>query len=113
MVVSFVLADDAASWQAGVAEEITRVMTEACHVYNAGPADFEKAIRCSFMPHHPTAQGSSAGTIDFGRSRSVRVALHEIGHCVGIGQVRQPDTTIFPFSSPLLFFLSALSLPPF
>ena len=46
---------------------------------------FPKALTANYNSGVPTAQAGYSGWIDFGDSRNFRVALHEIGHTLGVG----------------------------
>ena len=66
-------------------------MNEAVSVYNAN-GFFDKHVWANYNASVPTAQASYGGWIDFGGSISSRVALHEISHTLGVGQVAAWNT---------------------
>ncbi len=68
---------------------ITNAMNDACARYNAG-ADWEaRMLNVSYNPGVPTADANVIGNIRFGANpsfQSTRTAMHEMGHCYGVGQ---------------------------
>lgn len=65
-------------------DQIAHAMDEAVAVYNAN-SNLTKALRVSYDPAVPTAQGNINGSVQFGSQWSTRTALHEIAHTLGIG----------------------------
>ena len=80
------LASGNASWPADKRAAIAAAMTAAVDLYNAN-GHFPKTLWANYSPGVPTAQASYSGWIDFGGSIGTRVALHEISHTLGVGQV--------------------------
>ncbi|BCM93944.1 extracellular exo-alpha-L-arabinofuranosidase [Abditibacteriota bacterium] len=69
------------------AEKLARVvqaMNEAIGLYNA-MGEFPKAVSAGYNSGTPTADGNYNGTIRFGGQIGTRVALHELGHVLGVG----------------------------
>ena len=69
----------------GIANQITNSIQEAVELYNKY-GSFNKHLNVYYNSGVPTAQASYNGTIEFGNSRNTRVALHEMGHTLGVGQ---------------------------
>jgi hypothetical protein len=69
-------------------DKITAAMDKALGYYNCY-TDITKALRVSYEPSVPTADGNVNGSIRFGSSDSMNyiTAMHEIGHTVGVGSV--------------------------
>jgi autotransporter-associated beta strand protein len=80
------LASGNGSWPADKRAAIIAAMDEAVALYNAH-GYFPKTLWANYSPSVPTAQASYSGWIDFGGSIGTRVALHEISHTLGVGQV--------------------------
>ena len=80
------LASGNESWPADKRAAIIAAMNEAVALYNAN-GYFPKTLWANYSPGVPTAQASYSGWIDFGGSIGTRVALHEISHTLGVGQV--------------------------
>jgi autotransporter-associated beta strand protein len=74
------------NWPSDKRAAIVSAMNEAVSVYNAN-GFFDKRVTANYNASVPTAQASYSGWIDFGGSISSRVALHEISHTLGVGQV--------------------------
>ncbi len=68
-----------------IANQITMSIQEAVAVYDEH-GSFNKHLDVYYDSGVPTAQANYNGTIEFGGSRNTRVALHEMGHTMGIGQ---------------------------
>ncbi len=64
--------------------QITSAMNTAVSNYNTF-ANYNANITVAYNPGVPTAQASYQGWIEFGGSRSARVAQHEINHWLGTG----------------------------
>ena len=64
--------------------QVAQAMNGAIGLYNA-MGEFPKAVSAGYNPGTPTADGSYNGTIRFGGQIGVRVALHELGHVLGVG----------------------------
>lgn len=69
---------------AGIRTQITNSMKEAVGYYNCY-GSFNKHLNIYYNAGVPTAQANYDGVITFGGSRNARVALHEMGHTMGIG----------------------------
>jgi autotransporter-associated beta strand protein len=85
------LAGSNASWPADKRNAIIAAMNEAVAIYNAN-GHFDKHVWANYDPGVPTAQASYGGWIDFGGSISRQVAMHEISHTLGVGQVAAWNT---------------------
>ena len=85
------LASGNESWPADKRAAIVAAMTAAVDLYNAN-GYFAKTLWANYSPGVPTAQASYSGWIDFGGSIGTRVALHEISHTLGVGQVAAWNT---------------------
>lgn len=85
------LASGNENWPADKRAAIVSAMNEAVSVYNAN-GFFDKHVWANYNASVPTAQASYSGWIDFGGSISSRVALHEISHTLGVGQVAAWNT---------------------
>jgi hypothetical protein len=68
----------------GTAERIENAMKEAVDFYNAY-GTFDKKLTANWSPGTPTADANWDGWMNFGGSIGTRVAMHEIGHTLGIG----------------------------
>ncbi len=82
------------TWQAGEGfddiapdrkQAIVNAMDEAVMLYNS-LGIFDHHLTANNSPGIPTADGNINGQIRFGGQFNNRAALHEIGHCLGIGQ---------------------------
>ncbi|TAE76962.1 MAG: hypothetical protein EAZ65_08170 [Verrucomicrobia bacterium] len=80
------LASGNESWPADKRAAIVAAMDAAVAIYN-DHGYFPKTLWANYSPGVPTAQASYSGWIDFGGSIGTRVALHEISHTLGVGQV--------------------------
>lgn len=78
------LAGGSETWPANIRAEIVYAMDGAVAEYNRY-GTFNKILTANYSPGVPTAQAGYSGWIDFGGSRNFRVALHEIGHTLGVG----------------------------
>ena len=68
-----------------IAAQITASVQEAVALYNQH-GSFNKSLNIYYSPDLGlTAQANYYGTITFGTQRSTRVALHEMGHTMGVG----------------------------
>lgn len=85
------LASGNETWPSDKRAAIVSAMNEAVSVYNAN-GFFDKHVWANYNASVPTAQASYSGWIDFGGSISSRVALHEISHTLGVGQVAAWNT---------------------
>jgi len=82
--LTYTLSPGAASWPEAKRTQIVKAMDEALALYNRY-APFEKALRVSYVPSVPTADGNYNGHIRFGGTINTRIALHEISHTLGVG----------------------------
>src|SRR5436190_1340586 len=82
--VTYVLAGGNETWPADKRAAIIAAMDEAVATYNAN-GFFDKALTANYNAGVPTAQAGYGGWIDFGGSISARVAMHEMGHTMGVG----------------------------
>jgi len=85
------LAGGSESWPADKRAAIIAAMDAAVAIYNAN-GYFPKNLTANYSPSVPTAQASYSGWIDFGGMIGTRVALHEISHTLGVGQVAAWNT---------------------
>ena len=67
-----------------IASTISNSMVEAVALYNTY-GSFNKSLTAVYNEWVPTAQAGYGGYIEFGGSRNTRVALHEMGHTMGVG----------------------------
>jgi hypothetical protein len=74
-------------WPAGQRDTITRSMNEAVALYNQYGV-FEKRLTANYNAGVPTAEANYDGFISFGGQNNTRVALHEMGHTMGVGTYR-------------------------
>jgi hypothetical protein len=72
------------SWPDDRKKRIVDAMMGAIKIYNAN-GKFRKNETANNSPGTPTADANYAGWINFGNSISVRVAMHEIAHTLGVG----------------------------
>ena len=79
------LGENSETWDANARERIVKAMDAAVAIYNAN-GDFDKLVTASHSPSTPTADANYNGRIRFGGQIGLRVALHEIGHTLGVGQ---------------------------
>lgn len=79
------------NWPSAKRDAIIAAMNEAVAIYNAN-GYFPKTLWANYNSGVPTAQASYSGWIDFGGSIGTRVALHEISHTLGVGQVTAWNT---------------------
>jgi hypothetical protein len=87
--LSFGLSGGSGGWPADKRDAIQRAMDEAVAQYNAEGV-FEKRVTANYNAGVPTAQANYDGWIDFGGSINTRVALHEMGHTLGVGTYNRP-----------------------
>jgi hypothetical protein len=71
-------------WPEDRRKRITDAMDAAVALYNKTGV-FKKTLTANNSPGTPTADANYDGWINFGGSINARVALHEIGHTLGIG----------------------------
>ncbi|MCW1887044.1 hypothetical protein OKA04_20065 [Luteolibacter flavescens] len=71
-------------WPEDRKKRITDAMDAAVALYNK-TGSFKKHVTANNSPGTPTADANYDGWINFGGSINTRVALHEIGHTLGIG----------------------------
>ena len=70
----------------GIKNTISNSVEEAVAIYNKY-GSFNKHLHVYYSAGVPTAQANYDGVMTFGGSRNTRVALHEMGHTVGIGTI--------------------------
>ena len=87
------LAEGESLWPVDKRDRIVRAMNEAVGLYNE-LGTFPKQVVASYNSSVPTADGNYNGNIRFGGQISERVALHELGHVLGVGQYRNWDSFI-------------------
>src|SRR5690606_12053069 len=78
------LSDGSGKWPEDRRKRITDAMDSAVALYNKTGV-FKKTLTANNSPGTPTADANYDGWINFGGSINTRVALHEIGHTLGIG----------------------------
>lgn len=83
--MTYRLQDGDDQWPPEKRRQVVEAMNEAVALYNKY-GEFPKAVIASYDPGVPTADGNYNGNIRFGGQISARVALHELGHVLGIGQ---------------------------
>ena len=81
---TYSLAGGNENWPADKRAAIIAAMDAAVGFYNRY-ASMPKALTANYDANVGTAQAGYGGWIDFGGSISTRVALHEMGHTMGIG----------------------------
>ena len=81
--------------QAQITAKLTEVMDLAMHYYNCY-TDLYRAVTVEYNPDVATADGSINGNIRFGSEGiiKIRVALHEMGHTMGVGTTTNWTTVI-------------------
>ncbi|MGE4285645.1 MAG: LamG-like jellyroll fold domain-containing protein, partial [Phycisphaerae bacterium] len=67
-----------------IASQVSNSVAEAVEIYNRY-GSFNKWLNVYYNVGVPTAQANFDGVITFGGSRNTRVALHEMGHTMGVG----------------------------
>jgi hypothetical protein len=77
-------ADGYEQWPADKRRRVVEAMDSAVRLYNQ-MGDFPKNVIAAYSPGTPTADGNYNGNIRFGGQINHRVALHELGHVLGIG----------------------------
>jgi hypothetical protein len=80
----FVFADVTYWLHSSVPSDVAASVQEAVAIYNRY-GSFNKHLVVYYDAGVPTAQANYDGVITFGGSRNTRVALHEMGHTMGIG----------------------------
>ena len=78
------LADGHGGWPADKRRRVVEAMDAAIGLYNRLGV-FPKNVTAAYSPDTPTADGNYNGNIRFGGQINRRVALHELGHVLGIG----------------------------
>ncbi len=76
--------DGSEGWPADKRQQIVEAMDSAVALYNQ-MGEFDKQVTARYNPGTPTADGNYNGNIRFGGQIGKRVALHELGHVMGIG----------------------------
>jgi hypothetical protein len=79
------LSGNSEQWPEEKRRRIVEAMDGAAALYNH-MGEFPKSITASYNAGVPTADGNYNGNIRFGGSINKRVALHELGHVLGVGQ---------------------------
>lgn len=82
--LKYKLSDGSEKWPEDRKKRIVDAMDTAVTLYNKVGV-FKKELTANNSPGTPTADANYAGWINFGGSINARVALHEIGHTLGIG----------------------------
>ena len=77
----------------GIRTQIETAIAEAVSFYNQ-QGSFNKSLYIIYDSSVTTADGNYNGTIRFGGSRNTRVALHEILHTLGVGQLPAWSATL-------------------
>ena len=85
--VTYRLSKDPDKWPEDKRKRIVEAMDAAVALYNE-VGEFDKAVIANWNPGTPTADANWDGWMNFGGSINKRVALHELGHCMGIGTYR-------------------------
>ncbi len=81
---TYSLAGGNENWPADKRAAVIAAMDGAVAVYNRY-GSFNRHLTANYDPNVPTAQAGYGGWIDFGGMIGVRVALHEMGHTMGVG----------------------------
>jgi len=82
--LKYQLSGGSEKWPEDRRKRITDTMDSAVALYNKTGV-FKKSVTANNSPGTPTADANYDGWINFGGSINTRVALHEIGHTLGIG----------------------------
>ncbi|MBN8460798.1 MAG: autotransporter-associated beta strand repeat-containing protein [Verrucomicrobia bacterium] len=82
--MTYSLAGGSENWPADKRAAIIAAMDAAVGFYNRY-ASMPKALTANYDANVGTAQAGYGGWIDFGGSIGTRVALHEMGHTMGVG----------------------------
>lgn len=82
--LKYKLSGGSEKWPEDRKKRITDAMDAAVALYNKTGV-FKKELTANNSPGTPTADANYDGWINFGGSINARVALHEIGHTLGIG----------------------------
>jgi hypothetical protein len=80
----YVLTDAATNAPDDIRKKIVQAIDEAVAMYNAN-GSFDREIRVNYNKGTPTAEANIDGLITFGGQIGFRTALHELGHCMGVG----------------------------
>lgn len=87
------LHDSQVLWPPEKRRRIVEAMNAAVALYNE-LGEFPKGVIASYNRTVPTADGNYNGNIRFGGTINRRVALHELGHVLGVGQHPRWDSFI-------------------
>lgn len=82
--IRYSLSGGSGQWPEDRRKTITEAMDAAVAFYNQH-ARLKKSVTANNSPGTPTADANYEGWINFGAAISRRVALHELGHTLGIG----------------------------
>lgn len=82
--LKYQLSNGSEKWPEDRRKRITDAMDAAVALYNKTGV-FKKTVTANNSPGTPTADANYDGWINFGGSINARVALHEIGHTLGVG----------------------------
>jgi hypothetical protein len=82
--LSYQLSGGSEEWDPVMRERIVMAMDAAVAMYNRH-GSFPKAVTANYNPKTPTADANYNGWINFGGQIGKRVAMHEIGHTLGVG----------------------------
>ncbi len=78
---------EATAEQRKLFDQIDKSIQVAVGYYNRY-TKLKKHVTVTFSPDTPTADANINGAIRVGGSRNTRTILHELGHCMGVGQHR-------------------------
>lgn len=82
--IRYKLSDGSEKWDEARKKRIVDAMDAAVTLYNQH-SNFKKELTANDSPGTPTADANYAGWMNFGGQIGYRVALHEMGHTLGIG----------------------------
>ncbi len=82
--ITYKLSGGSEKWPGDRRKRIVEAMDAAVAFYNQH-ARLKKAVTANNSPGTPTADANYDGWMNFGGSISRRVALHELGHTLGVG----------------------------